>query len=104
MYSRNVHGDTFSMESKLFNSDNQLKDGAFGFPYQSNFNSAIQGLVDVSIKLFTNFRNFLLFSESEPNILFLLSVNFLMAMTHEFLHASNHKNSKKNFNLFWVKK
>ncbi|XP_022764541.1 transcription factor bHLH103-like [Durio zibethinus] len=37
-----VHGDTFSLESKIYNNDNQLRDGAFVIPYQSHINSHLQ--------------------------------------------------------------
>ncbi|GMI84872.1 hypothetical protein HRI_002156500 [Hibiscus trionum] len=35
----NVNGDAFSMEPKSLNNGNQIRDGAFGIPYQSHFNS-----------------------------------------------------------------
>ncbi|XVE52704.1 hypothetical protein DITRI_Ditri02bG0144600 [Diplodiscus trichospermus] len=38
----NAHGDAFSLEPKIVNNDNQLRDGAFSIPYQSHFNSDIQ--------------------------------------------------------------
>ncbi|KAK8651363.1 hypothetical protein V6N13_140967 [Hibiscus sabdariffa] len=35
----NVNGDAFSMEPKILNNDNQIRDGAIDIPYQSHFNS-----------------------------------------------------------------
>ncbi|KAK8546158.1 hypothetical protein V6N12_026957 [Hibiscus sabdariffa] len=35
----NGNGDAFSMEPKVLNNDNQIRDGAFDIPYQSHFNS-----------------------------------------------------------------
>ncbi|XP_038993093.1 transcription factor bHLH111-like isoform X2 [Hibiscus syriacus] len=35
----NVEGEAFCMEPKILNNDNQIRDGAFGIPYQSHFNS-----------------------------------------------------------------
>ncbi|XVF75370.1 hypothetical protein PTKIN_Ptkin13bG0182900 [Pterospermum kingtungense] len=56
---RNVHGDTFSLETKISNNDSQLKDGAFAIPYQSHFNSAIQDYQSGSSYCDNNFQQYM---------------------------------------------
>ncbi|XVE99527.1 hypothetical protein REPUB_Repub03eG0206700 [Reevesia pubescens] len=51
-----VHGDTFSLESKIFNNDNQLRDGAFAIPYQSHLNSDLQDYQSGSFNCDNNFQ------------------------------------------------
>ncbi|KAK6228019.1 hypothetical protein SCA6_000359 [Theobroma cacao] len=52
----NVHGGGFSMESKIFNNDTQLRDGAFVIPYQSHFNSDLQDYESGSSNCDNNFQ------------------------------------------------